>query len=245
MEIHASRPRRRHIARRARDLLREDVLSGRWIPGPLPSEDALAASLSVSRNVVREALAMLVGEGLLDRVPGAGTFVISRKAIHRFDMLRALGEDAAEDTAVRRRIITLETVPAAEQVAASLGVRAGDPVLLLERLTLVRETPTALWTTYLPHHLAKPLLDRDPPPAENAYQLVESLGLRLGSSEVQTEAVAADPAVAELLEVPTGWPLLLLRRTLRLVDGAAVDVGTGYMRGDQVVLTSHLSRARS
>jgi DNA-binding FadR family transcriptional regulator len=41
----------------------------------LPSERELAAQLHVSRNILREALGMLVQKGLLEVRPGSGTFV--------------------------------------------------------------------------------------------------------------------------------------------------------------------------
>ncbi len=54
-----------------RFILTEDMKSG----DQLPSERELSESLSVSRNIVREALSVLVAEGLIDKQPGRGIFV--------------------------------------------------------------------------------------------------------------------------------------------------------------------------
>ena len=55
---------------------RERILDGRLPEGTrLPTELALAAEHQISRDTVRQALALLVDEGLLERVPRRGTFV--------------------------------------------------------------------------------------------------------------------------------------------------------------------------
>lgn len=52
------------------------ILSGLWPPGArVPSEAAFQRHLNVSRNTIRQALANAEREGLIERVPGKGTFV--------------------------------------------------------------------------------------------------------------------------------------------------------------------------
>jgi DNA-binding LacI/PurR family transcriptional regulator len=56
--------------------VRDDVRGGLYSPGDrLPSEVDLARQLGVSRGTVRQALVALLDEGLLQTVPGRGTFV--------------------------------------------------------------------------------------------------------------------------------------------------------------------------
>lgn len=54
-----------------RFILTEDLKQG----DQLPSERELSESLSVSRNIVREALSVLVAEGLIVKQPGRGIFI--------------------------------------------------------------------------------------------------------------------------------------------------------------------------
>lgn len=55
---------------------RERILDGQLSPGTrLPTELELAAQCEVSRDTVRQAMAQLVDEGLLERLPRRGTFV--------------------------------------------------------------------------------------------------------------------------------------------------------------------------
>lgn len=64
------------LTRQATDTLRRFILAEGLVAGAqLPSERELSESLSVSRNIVREALSMLVAEGLIVKQPGRGIFV--------------------------------------------------------------------------------------------------------------------------------------------------------------------------
>jgi DNA-binding GntR family transcriptional regulator len=60
---------------RVAEELRRSLFEGELGPGTPLREMALAAALGVSRSTVREALGMLVAEGLADRVPNRGTQV--------------------------------------------------------------------------------------------------------------------------------------------------------------------------
>src|SRR3954451_10518527 len=52
-----------------------DLISGAEPGSPAPSERELVHHFGVARMTVRQALDALVAEGLLERVPGRGTFV--------------------------------------------------------------------------------------------------------------------------------------------------------------------------
>src|SRR3989440_4884559 len=55
---------------------RERILDGRLSAGArLPTDEELAAMYQISRDSVRQALALLANEGLIERVQGRGTFV--------------------------------------------------------------------------------------------------------------------------------------------------------------------------
>lgn len=100
----ASPPARRRSPGLLRDLVYEQVkqwvLSGEFRPGEFLGEEGLAARLRVSRTPVREALANLQRDGLVDLVPHRGAFIRWPSAAdveERFDIRIAI-----ETLALRR-----------------------------------------------------------------------------------------------------------------------------------------------
>jgi len=61
--------------------LRDLILSGKIVPGQkLPTEGQLTETYGVSRTVIREAIASLAADGLVEARQGAGVFVLDRPA---------------------------------------------------------------------------------------------------------------------------------------------------------------------
>lgn len=68
--------RRPHLAEHVVEALREEITSGRLRHGDrLPTEQFLSQNFGVSRNVVREAIASLRSQGLVQSRQGIGAFV--------------------------------------------------------------------------------------------------------------------------------------------------------------------------
>jgi GntR family transcriptional regulator, galactonate operon transcriptional repressor len=69
-------PLKRNLREQLVDMLGGDIVRGRLQPGDLlPCEDVLLARYGVSRTVLREAVNVLSGKGLLDARPKRGTMV--------------------------------------------------------------------------------------------------------------------------------------------------------------------------
>ncbi|MFD1910667.1 FadR/GntR family transcriptional regulator [Halodurantibacterium flavum] len=91
--------RPQHLPARIAATLTAQIESGVLKPGDrLPTEQALTRSFAVSRTVIREAIAQLRNEGLIETRQGAGAFVIQRAARHiRLDDARAMAPHAFRD----------------------------------------------------------------------------------------------------------------------------------------------------
>jgi DNA-binding GntR family transcriptional regulator len=81
---------------RVADELRRALFDGELDPGTPLREVALAESLGVARSTVREALGVLVSEGLADRIPNRGTAVheLSPEELRDVCQARAVLESA-------------------------------------------------------------------------------------------------------------------------------------------------------
>ena len=77
----ARRRKTRNLVEAVREGLRKEILSGAVTPGEkLPSEAQLTARFGVSRTVVREAIASLRVDGMVEARQGAGVFVLKYAA---------------------------------------------------------------------------------------------------------------------------------------------------------------------
>jgi DNA-binding GntR family transcriptional regulator len=105
-------------------LLRERLWSGAYRPHQWIRENVLRLEFGLSNGPVREALQLLVAEGLLERVPYCGIRVVAlsdREVVELFQLRLALLELAAELAARRADAHALARAPAVlEQVRLNM-----------------------------------------------------------------------------------------------------------------------------
>lgn len=78
-------------AQQVADQIEVAILAGEFEPGGrLPPETKLAAELGVGRSTLREGIQILVARGLLMRIPGIGTFVVSLPGSQSIETLPAI-----------------------------------------------------------------------------------------------------------------------------------------------------------
>jgi GntR family transcriptional regulator len=210
-------------AHNVRNLLGEAIITGEFGHVALPDEHVLAAEYQVSRNVIREALDQLRQDGLVVRLQGSGTFALPPKARHRFDELMGLQDSFGDD--VTYSGVQLETVAATRALSLTLDVPRGSDVHHIERIAMLNGRPAVALATYLPGALLPDL------PRLDLRRLRHHLAERRltpVTATVSMSAVPADSSTAALLEVPVGYPLLLVRRLLRLADGSPAEVGYSH-----------------
>lgn len=229
--------RRSGAARRVRDLLRAAVVHEEFPAGALPGEAELMLSFATSRRVVRDALALLRHEGLVERVQGTGTFSVASKVRHGFNHLHG---PRPEREVVSQRVLDVSCETAAPRVAQRLDIPLGERCGVVEYLTMLGDQPYYACTAYLPLALL-PVVQRGRPVGE-WYSIYEEAGHELGLTDLAIEAVLADEPVAELLDVPAGSPLMLFERLLRNRAGRPLEYAFARVRGDRVALITQLPR---
>ncbi|WP_245590368.1 GntR family transcriptional regulator [Aneurinibacillus terranovensis] len=94
MELDSNNPIPLHV--QLKNILEEQILQG-YYKEKIPSERELMDMYSVSRSTVREAVSILVREGILQKVHGKGTFVSAKpiqewiKMINYTETIKAMG----------------------------------------------------------------------------------------------------------------------------------------------------------
>ena len=230
-----------------KEALRDRIEHGEWKAGDqLPGEPELCVLFDVSRTVIRQALSELLHDGLILRAKGKGTFVAEPKIVENLaQKLTGFYQDMAErGYPPVSQVLHQVVVPANQKVAAFLQIAPGTPVVEIERLRFVQEEPIVLVTTYLPYAHYPELLTADLT-HQSLYSLMEQeYGLTIARGHRTLEAVTANQYEADLLQVETGAPLMLLDSVSYLEDGVPVEYYHALHRGDRSRFEAELIRIR-
>jgi len=176
---------------------------------PAPSERDLVARFGVARMTVRQAIDALVVEGVLERVPGRGTFVGRRP--QRALRVTGLTEEAQRNGSVASsRTVHLGRARASEALAEVMGLSTDDPVVRWERLRHVDGQLTSWSVVYLNEALLPGFLLDEPP--HSLYDELQARGLRPTWAEDVLRSAVAGEREAEMLQVPVGSPVLRQQR---------------------------------
>lgn len=227
----------------------------------LPPERALAQSFSTSRTTVRQALQELTIEGRLVRQQGRGTFASPPKVAQPLQLTSYTEDMRRQGFTSRSRLLAVTHIRADEDLACKLEVRPGGRVLRVERLRLARrpswapdreptlqvprgpagDEPMAIETTHLEEARFPGLQKRLGDSVSLYATLAEHYGVLLAHAEETIETVPAAPREAELLDVATGYPMLLLSRLSRDASGRPVEWVLSFYRGDRYKLVAQLA----
>ncbi|MFI5909556.1 GntR family transcriptional regulator [Dactylosporangium sp. NPDC051541] len=221
-----------------------DEIAVLGIGSPLPPERDLAARYGVARSTVRQAISELIIEGRLTAQQGRGTFVARPKLIHPLSLasyteaLRAMGIEPG------RRLVTLETIPADDELADALEIAAEAPVIQLERVLLAGGEPLGLETTYLPAQRYPRLLDVFDPSGSLYRCMQDQLGVVWAEATERIETALASPREALLLQTNPALPMLLMQRVSRDPAGTPIERVRSLYRGDRIGFEARLVAGR-
>jgi GntR family transcriptional regulator len=210
------RPRYDEIIER----LMERLAAGEWMPGDaLPGEQSLAGEYGVSLGTMRKAMDQLVGQNLVTRRQGKGTYVTvhdSARALNHF--VRLVSEDGRREVpGARTQTSSVGSANARE--AARLAITPGGKVARFLRLRLLQDQPITVERLVLPLERFRgfdPVAHPQLPPL--LYEYYSSrYGIVVVEAIERLRAVVADAMEGRLLNVPAGTALLQ-------VDRVALDI---------------------
>lgn len=221
-------------------LLRDRILSTEYPPGEkLPPERQLCEDFGVSRITIRHAIKLLQDQGLVERMPGRGTFVhfFKPKKVPILDM-DYVGSLRKAIPDIHRELLTREEILPPGDVAQMLGLLKTEKCLLIERLDVQGKESLSYDMGYIPLELTSSITDDMLIRVEflNLWSAAE--GLAICHVEASTEAVAADSIAAKRLSVKEGAPMLLTTDIVFASNNRAVAVFKTIYHGDRFKLIS-------
>jgi GntR family transcriptional regulator len=195
--------------------VRNQIFSGEISPNSeIPSERELKEEFQVSRHTIRQAVDLLVSEGLVRREQGKGSFVLPEGLAVRsridtfFEHLSVIREFGFKPTVQH---ISTEICTPDKLIQNALNLNPGDQVVCFTKLFLADGNPAILARDHIPAHTIKENFDQAGAGEEYFLFLEDQVGARVEYLLSDIVPVAADQELAGLFRCPVGTPILLLR----------------------------------
>lgn len=221
---------------RIADALRERIDAGEFRPGDrLPGENELMAAYEVARMTARQALGVLINEGVAESRRGAGVYLrdfrpirrrsIPRLAPRRWEAGRSVWEADAGNRAITVDHIAVTRQPVPEEVAPVLELGPEDAVRVRTRRYVLDGAPVTLATSYLPDQLVagSAIAEENPGPG-GIYARLAELGYRPAHFREEIRCRMPSPEEAERLALSAGTPVIAVWRTAFTEDGRPVEL---------------------
>ncbi len=232
-----NKPQRVPLSQQARLYLRELIEAGQYQPGErLPSQDELAAQLSVSRLTLRDALRSLEQEGVVQVKHGVGTFVSPsyghriESGLERLESILELAARQGSQVTFHDLCVTQE--PAGKELAMALQVPSGTRLTQVGRTLQVAGRPVAYMLDLAPASIVAP------EDIDNTFDgsilnlLKQRSDLGLSHAVASITAIVAGDELGGRLKVKRNQALQLLEETLYDRDGVPVEFSRNYFVPD-------------
>lgn len=221
------------------DLLREKIESGVLSFGEsIPSERELSETYGLNRMTVRNAVNILVDEGLLSKVQGKGTFVKKPKIDSAMDTIQGFGR-FLEEQGVKpsSKVIFSGTRPAGYKFHKIFGIEEDAPVFRLYRLRLGDGEPVSVEDTYVPYDMVRGIEKIDFQ-IYSLYSVFEQYGIRMHDGTEKLEIVRITNPEAKLLGLKPDSMAFRLENISRSAEGEIVEYTVSYTRGERFSYSS-------
>lgn len=202
--------------------------------GMLPPELEICQAYNVGRQTVRQAIARLVDENVLERFAGRGTFVRQTANLKQFFLDRSFSQQMRElGLEPRSRVLNAEAGFVNADHVPALQRSKGEPCFTLERLRLGNDEPICHQTTTVLSTHYPDLADIDFQNTSLYEILATRYHVSISRIDHTVRAVAADGYRAELLDVEKDSPLLFVGTRTYAEDDTLIEYSASYYRADR------------
>ena len=213
--------------------VRQRIEAKQLKPGDsVSSERELARIHGVSLMTARHALAGLEREGIVERRPGAGTFVAPPR-IHFNKLMSYTEQMGSRGLTPNSKVIIAKIVEDEPEVAARLGLAATSRMVKIERVRHTADEPFALETCYLPADDFAPLVEAPLSRVSLFATLEHDFDVELAYADEEVDATVAEGRVGHLLNLRAGSPLLRMRQVIYSTKTKPVIYVIGFYRSER------------
>lgn len=181
---------------------------------------------------LRQAITLLVEEGILERRVGSGTYVASHRVQEKMrgttsftEIVRSQGKTPSS------QLISYQRKLANEAEIQQLQLKATDTVVRMERVRFADNVPLVFEVASIPEKLIQSFNQEDI--TEHFFQTLTDNGYEIGKSQQTIYAKNASERVANYLKVPKNHAVLALTQVSYFTDGRPFEYVHSQYVGDR------------
>ena len=201
----------------------------------LPGEAALARQYNVSRITAKRALDQLARDGLVERKRGLGTVVRfnGMKGVRSYQYVANVESVNMTTTDAVMKSIGEESVSSRGQIGERLGLTEETRLIKVMQISLVSGEPVFYMETYF-HPVVLERLDVSQiEKGKLRTALLREAGFELGLQQKFFTSVAADPVLAERLNLEVGAPISKISTIVKDVNDQPLALIVVFLRPDR------------
>ncbi|MBM7097354.1 MULTISPECIES: GntR family transcriptional regulator [Alteribacter] len=218
--------------------MKEEIHKKAWKQGEaIPTEAKLSESFNASRVTVRQAIQLLVQEGLLYKIQGSGTYVKEAKIEHNIYSLRSFTEEMeAYGKTISNHVVDFQLLEPEESIRQILNLSDGEKTFYVRRQRMVDNIPFVLEDTYLPVRLFPDLSYEIM--SGSKYDYIENKKkLKIKDSFQEVIPLLPEEKIQKLLHLSEAIPILKVQLFSNLTDDQVFEYSELYFKSDEYKFT--------
>lgn len=215
------------------DAIKKDIDNGVWPIGDrLPSERDLSEHFKVSRMTLRQAVTLLVEEGILERRIGSGTYVASHRVQEKMRGTTSFTEIVhSQGKTPSSKLLSYQKQLASDTEIKELNLQKTDYVIRMERVRYADNLPLVYEVASIPEKYITNVKREDI--TEHFFKTMVANGYEIGKSRQTIYAKTASERVANYLAVSRGHAILALTQVSYFTNGNPFEYVRSQYVGDR------------
>ncbi|MDQ0208523.1 GntR family transcriptional regulator [Alkalicoccobacillus murimartini] len=232
------------LYRKIAQQMKEEISKGEWKEGnAIPTELMLSETYQASRVTVRQAIKVLVQQGLLYKIQGSGTYVSEHKYEHNIYELTGFTEEMrALNKNIINKVLTFSVIEPEERIVQALGLEEAEKVYYIRRQRWADDIPLIVEDTYLPLALFPDLTYQIMEGSK--YDFIESVKkLKIKDSYQEVIPILPTEEIQELLQLKEQIPIIKVQLLSTLKDDRVFEYTDLFFKSDEYKFTITANRS--
>ncbi|GMQ61525.1 GntR family transcriptional regulator [Vallitalea maricola] len=223
-----------------RKVIRDKIDEGEYLPGTsIPSENELAKMYGINRLTVRNAIGVLVNEGLLKRVHGKGVYVVGTKVERDLETLGGFTQTMREKRTVpSTKVLTKAIRKAGDKYSMIFGIKPEDEIYYIKRICYADSEPFSLEEIHIPKYIMPEFEDIDLS-VFSIYEVYEFYGINMTKAFQTLDLTKLEAKDARMLGIKPNLAVMLFKCTSYDDKDRVIEFTNTYTRGDKCNFNVH------